>query len=735
VTSVRQRFFSHPLAAAVLAVCFIACRRGPEDKKPGPRVPSSATGTTEAALVEAVRNAEYTRDEKALPAEALSSRDAGIRRMAARALARIATEAAAERLEKGLGDEDSEVAAWSAYGLGYACKGREDETVRRLTTRAVTLPASNPRASDGRLLEFSTTEAFAGALARCGGAAAERTLVAWFEHSRERARAAVVALGRLAGTRHRLSDEAIVLLLDRASAADAPPEALYPFGRLETLSEAASKRLAEVAKAALAAGGERRTLAIHALGSVGEPGIEPLSEVFADEAASSLDRSAAAAELGRIGGRAGQALGLALARLVPADATLDERFVSKNSAALAAAFATALWPNRDSRDALSRLADTPITADAPPALARRIVALRCGAAAVLAGKASRATKLVACDPDPDGHARALAELRVLDRGELRGARFARWRELSDAKDPGIRRAALALVPAHPEMPAIVDPLVRAIEAQEPGIAAQAARVIATEPRRASEKAILDRPPPKELSVEPVDRALSASPKIVDALARAMDADRPADQIEPRVAFMDAAAALGSLSLKSRIERSCASTNVTLRRRAERALSLLGHARAACPDKPGPRFLEDPPVVSKVVTLTFLTDAGRLGMTLDPVLAPLAAGRITALARAGFFTGIRIHRAAPGFVVQFGDPVGDGSGGSGKPPLPCETSPVDFSAFSVGVALSGRDTGSSQIFVTLTPQRHLDGDYTAVGRADPEWANVAEGDVIQSVEVR
>jgi cyclophilin family peptidyl-prolyl cis-trans isomerase len=61
--------------------------------------------------------------------------------------------------------------------------------------------------------------------------------------------------------------------------------------------------------------------------------------------------------------------------------------------------------------------------------------------------------------------------------------------------------------------------------------------------------------------------------------------------------------------------------------------------------------------------------------------------------------------------------------------------VDFSALTVGVALSGRDTGSSQFFVTLSPQPQLDGDYAAIGRADPEWAGVAEGDIVQHVEVR
>jgi cyclophilin family peptidyl-prolyl cis-trans isomerase len=282
------------------------------------------------------------------------------------------------------------------------------------------------------------------------------------------------------------------------------------------------------------------------------------------------------------------------------------------------------------------------------------------------------------------------------------------------------------------MPAIVDVLGRAIGAEEPGIAAQAARVIATEPRRASDRSILDRPPnDSTASGEP---GPTASPKIVEALAHALDAERPPDQIEPRVALMDAAAALGTLSLKPRIERACGAANATLRRRAERALSLMGQTNASCPDKPGPRPPEDPPVPT-VVTLTFLTDAGRLGLTLDPTLAPLATSRVVSLARSGFYSGLRIHRAAPGFVVQFGDPVGDGSTGSGKAPLPCETSPVEFSSLSVGVALSGRDTGSSQIFVTLSPQLNLDGDYSALGRADPEWANVAEGDVIRSVEVR
>jgi cyclophilin family peptidyl-prolyl cis-trans isomerase len=123
------------------------------------------------------------------------------------------------------------------------------------------------------------------------------------------------------------------------------------------------------------------------------------------------------------------------------------------------------------------------------------------------------------------------------------------------------------------------------------------------------------------------------------------------------------------------------------------------------------------------------------MTLTADLAPLAVSRVVELARTGFFDGMAIHRVVPGRIVQLGDPVGDGYGGSGKPPLPCETSPVPFAPLSVGMALSGRDTGSSQMFVTLDSQPELDGAYPFIGFADLEWREVREGEVIRKVVVK
>jgi cyclophilin family peptidyl-prolyl cis-trans isomerase len=64
----------------------------------------------------------------------------------------------------------------------------------------------------------------------------------------------------------------------------------------------------------------------------------------------------------------------------------------------------------------------------------------------------------------------------------------------------------------------------------------------------------------------------------------------------------------------------------------------------------------------------------------------------------------------------------------------ETSPVAFGPLDVGVALSGRDTGSSQFFVALTRAPNLDGRYPWVGRADGDWEAIVDGDVVRSVRV-
>ncbi|MGZ6987977.1 MAG: peptidylprolyl isomerase, partial [Thermoanaerobaculia bacterium] len=95
-------------------------------------------------------------------------------------------------------------------------------------------------------------------------------------------------------------------------------------------------------------------------------------------------------------------------------------------------------------------------------------------------------------------------------------------------------------------------------------------------------------------------------------------------------------------------------------------------------------------------------------------APLTVASFRALAEKRFFDGILIHRVVPDFVVQTGDPRGDGSGGPGYA-IRDEVNPIRYARGVVGMALSGPDTGGSQWFVALSPQHHLDGGYTVFGR--------------------
>jgi len=122
--------------------------------------------------------------------------------------------------------------------------------------------------------------------------------------------------------------------------------------------------------------------------------------------------------------------------------------------------------------------------------------------------------------------------------------------------------------------------------------------------------------------------------------------------------------------------------------------------------------------------------------LDVVEAPLTTASFVDLARAGFYDGLVFHRVEPGFVVQGGCPRGDGNGGPGYA-LRCEITRRPFGRGAVGMALSGKDTGGSQFFVTLSPQPHLDGGFTLFGQVVAGMDavdRIRPGDVIERVEV-
>ena len=141
-------------------------------------------------------------------------------------------------------------------------------------------------------------------------------------------------------------------------------------------------------------------------------------------------------------------------------------------------------------------------------------------------------------------------------------------------------------------------------------------------------------------------------------------------------------------------------------------------------------------IGKKVTATVATTAGSFTIEFLPEDAPLTVDNFVQLARRGYFNGQTIPRVVPNFVIQAGDPRGDQNGGPGYS-IRCEINEVAFDRASVGMALSGKDTGGSQWFVTHSPQPHLDGGYTVFGRVIRGMDvvdSIARGDTIRRVVV-
>jgi cyclophilin family peptidyl-prolyl cis-trans isomerase/HEAT repeat protein len=134
-------------------------------------------------------------------------------------------------------------------------------------------------------------------------------------------------------------------------------------------------------------------------------------------------------------------------------------------------------------------------------------------------------------------------------------------------------------------------------------------------------------------------------------------------------------------------------------------------------------LVNPPVSPHV----FLDTAkGTIEIELYVLDAPQTCRNFLRLAREGYFTGVAIHRVVPNFVVQDGDPRGDGDGGPGYT-IRDEINEQPYQRGTVGMALEWADTGGSQWFVTHAPQPHLDGRYTVFGHV------VAGLDVVDRIQ--
>jgi cyclophilin family peptidyl-prolyl cis-trans isomerase len=637
----------------------------------------------------------------------------------------------AARLLRALDDDDDEVVAWAAYGLGESCKGREPHA-SALAARLATLGDDPGLKSPPVLLR---------AIGQCASDGAESALRPWLRAGQSAGEAASFALGEVAARRGSLSAETLSALLDAASDSSPRVAALYPFGRADLgLAPAIATRLRAVARAVLARSDPLRLLAVRALGRFPDASAaQDLAKVLESADALGAERVEAVHGLARMkdGGQAALAGAVAaLARVRPDDLMGGARFnvlvsavneLSTDGTALAE---VALW----------RLARLEPAAGARSALVRRVSKLRCAAAAKLARGAWDSEVLERCDLG-DGEARERARLDALasEPGALTRARRAALTDLARSEHVRVREGALDLVGRHPEMgDAGRALLAKALSANEPGVVAKAASLVQAHPDRAfvlaerERRAALDprAPPP----TGPPARELE--PLVATALRGALGRSWSPDLVETRAALLEAALATGLAEAQRYADAACTDPNATIRARAAKALSSwAGAPEARCPPpegrgRPAPEIGHE---IAGPVRVDLDTEAGPLTLVLDPVSAPVAVTRLVALVRAGFYVGTSFHRVVPGYLAQFGDRGGDGYGGSGEL-LRCETSPIPFARQDVGVALAGRDTGSSQLFVTLARYPHLDGQYAWVGRAEGDWDAVVEGDVIREAHV-
>jgi len=116
-------------------------------------------------------------------------------------------------------------------------------------------------------------------------------------------------------------------------------------------------------------------------------------------------------------------------------------------------------------------------------------------------------------------------------------------------------------------------------------------------------------------------------------------------------------------------------------------------------------------------------------------APQTVANFLRLAGEGFYDGLTFHRVVPNFVIQGGCPRGDGWGDPGYT-IRCEINTRPYLTGTIGMALSGKDTGGSQFFITHSPQPHLDGRYTVFGQVleGQDVVNaIVQGDQILSIE--
>jgi len=308
--------------------------------------------------------------------------------------------------------------------------------------------------------------------------------------------------------------------------------------------------------------------------------------------------------------------------------------------------------------------------------------------------------------------RAVREASVLASGEgAEPQRLARLRRLMQDEHPAVRAAAVSAAAriVHVEANALI---LEALRVDDAGVRAAALEALAVVAGRRPTETVVPPPLPAE--------ATGA------ALASVREAT-PDDEHETLVTWLAAVEAADARGVVDAVEALARHGNRGVRDRARAVLEAWEREppedHAALDAGIAPAEVPDPEGRPRV---TLQTSRGAVTVELRPDAAPTTVARFLGLVRDGFYDGLTFHRVVPAFVVQGGDPRGDGYGGPGWAQR-CEDNRLRYERGTVGMALAGRDTGGSQFFITHGPQPHLEGRYTAFGR-------VVEGmDVVDALQ--
>lgn len=144
---------------------------------------------------------------------------------------------------------------------------------------------------------------------------------------------------------------------------------------------------------------------------------------------------------------------------------------------------------------------------------------------------------------------------------------------------------------------------------------------------------------------------------------------------------------------------------------------------------------------KSYQVVIYTSKGKITCELFPDKAPLSVTNFIQLAKGGFYNGLTFHRVVPKFVVQGGDPKGDGTGGPGytvaaEIALPHIQGALAWARLSDQANPQKRSSGS-QFYITLEATPFLDGEYTVFGKTIAGFdvaQSIRQGDKIEKIEI-